>query len=206
MNRYALILLALMAVGGACIWLVATRPVSPASVPPPIAAPARLDKPASSLTFPVPAIPKIAEVAEKTPPSPPAPHPWPADAAAARRRIELLEASADPRFATELASYLAHPDPALRRRALQALLLGGDETAVPSVRAAEVRAIQSGELDWAGALSEAAEFLAQPWEPGTRPPPKTIAEIEKEWQHEGSPEERKHAKPVGSDPAETLVK
>lgn len=167
--------------------------------------PSRPDQPASPLTYPAPESLKTSNAAEASEHTSPAPPPWPTDTAAARRRIELLEASANPRFFSELATYLSHPDPLLRRRALNALLLGADESAIPPVRAAEARARQLGEADWAAELSRAAEFLAQPWTPETKPQPKTLAEVEEEWQREGSPEERKRAKAVDPAPAERLI-
>lgn len=172
MKRYALILLAVVAATGGCIWLLAIRPAAPANPPPllnvtsapPPTAPAM--PPAEEKNAPGPtAIDEGSAKRDATPANAAEPGGLPpliADPVAAKERIQQLAMTFNEAEVPALARYLEHASPEVRLEAATGLVLLGDMSATPYLQAAANRAELLQATSEATTLREAAELLAKP--------------------------------------------
>jgi hypothetical protein len=178
MKRYALLLLALIAVTSAGIWLLVWRSSPPAPVPSARSEPSPRPETASvPAPLSVPSSPAAAPdtktvAAEAPPPDLP---PLIADPAKAQERVRALMATFNEAYLDELARYLAHPSAEVRATTLNALLLFDDPQAAPILRAAaEIMEQDPKSAGEAVALREAADLLSAPRPAGEfRPAPTT---------------------------------
>lgn len=172
MKRYALILIAVVAVTGGLIGLVALRPVAPSAAPPPIIKPQTHDQVATT-----PTTPPVAAAAPEKPaaPRPAETSPRPAliaDKEAAKTRISRLVDTFDEAQLPELTGYLRHDSAEVRAAVIRGLLLLDQTAAVPYLRTAAEQADKRNDPIEANSLREAAEILASPRQPGEQKMPK----------------------------------
>ena len=167
MNRYVMLLFALVLATAGLIWGVASRPPVPPTIPqsvrpsPPLA---QYPEHNRAITSSQPA---------NTPPPTPDAKPGSeetdsvpfliSDPEKAKARVRQLAATFDEAHVAELARYLNHPSADVRGAALEGLVLIGDSSAVPMLSAAaEVAEKDPTKGTEAVALREAAKLLANP--------------------------------------------
>ncbi len=167
MNRYVMLLFALVLATAGLIWGVASRPPIPPKIPQsvrPSPPQAQSPEPNRVITNSPPA---------NTPAPPPAATPESeetdsvpfliSDPEKAKARVRQLAATFDETHVAELARYLNHPASEVRGAALEGLVLLGDSSAVPMMlAAAEVAEKDPTKGTEAVALREAAKLLANP--------------------------------------------
>jgi hypothetical protein len=135
MKRYVLILLSLVLVTTGLIWGVASRPPVPTRIP---ASPVRtsVDKPNENVVLPPSALLNTrSPLAQTTTEETGLALPRISDVAKAKDRVRQLSTTFDEAHVAELASYLEHASADVRDAALEGLVLLGDSSAIPLIRA-----------------------------------------------------------------------